>query len=417
MHRDSIEEFRPTDQALTYLLSPEGAALLEELATSDLGETDLLAQTTRLRSRYPRDVVAAALDLTLLRTRAKIKFARADRMLFTREALEQASSEVVSRYRANRYAAYPGVADLCCGIGGDALALAAHGEVLAVDLDPLRLRMAALNVAVYGHAERLRTRCTDVRTLSLPSGYAVWADPSRRVGGRRVFALSQYKPPLPDLLSCATDAPGAGIKLSPGVDYDELASLLGETAYEVEVISVHGEAREAVLWLGDLVTVPRRATLLPGGQTLTKGPLPEPVPVKAVGRYLYEPDAAVIRAHLVEHLAACAGMHKVDPQIAYLSADAWIETPFATAYEVEELMPFGLKRIRARLRALDSGELVIKKRGIGIDPAQFRRELRHRGEGGAQVVLVLTRVQDRPTALICRAVGHGTDHAPGTETT
>ena len=410
MERTSLVEFRPTDQALTYLLSTEGAALLAELAAAGLHEADLLAQTTRLRRRYPRDVVAAALDLALLRERARPKFARASQMVFTREALEQASAEVVSRYRARRYAGYPGVADLCCGIGGDALALAGQTEVLAVDLDPLRLRMATVNVDAYGHAERLRTACADARTCALPTGYALWADPSRRVGGRRVFSVLQYGPPLPQLLDRAAHAPGAGIKLSPGVDYAKLASLLGDAAYEVEIISVRGEAREAVLWLGEPVTTRRRATLLPGtptlsaAPTLTERPLPEPVPVKAVGRYLYEPDAAVIRAHLVEHLATDAGMHKIDPQIAYLSADALIETPFATAYQVEEVMPFGLKRIRARLRALDTGELVIKKRGIGIDPALFRRHLKHKGGHGDRTVLVLTRVQERPTALICRTV-------------
>ena len=410
MVRTSLEEFRPTDQALTYLLSTEGAALLEELAAAGLGEADLLAQTTRLRKHYPRDVVAAALDLALLRERARRKFTRASQMVFTREALEQASAEVVSRYRARRYAGYPGVVDLCCGIGGDALALAGQGDVLAVDLDPLRLRMAAVNVAVYGHAEQLRTACADVRTCELPAGYALWADPSRRVGGRRVFSVLQYEPPLPQLLARAAHPPGAGIKLSPGVDYAELASLLGDAAYEVEIISVRGEAREAVLWLGEQVTTRRRATLLPGtptlsaAPTLTERPLPEPVPVKAVGCYLYEPDAAVIRAHLVEHLATDAGLHKIDPQIAYLSSDALIETPFATAYQVEEVMPFGLKRIRARLRALDTGELVIKKRGIGVDPAQFRRQLKHKGGHGERTVLVLTRVHDRPTALICRPV-------------
>jgi len=126
-----------------------------------------------------------------------------------------------------------------------------------------------------------------------------------------------------------------------------------------------------------------------------------------VGRYLYEPDAAVIRAHLVEQLAVEAGMFKIDPQIAYLSSDNLVETPFATAYRVAEAMPFGLKRIRARLRAIDAGELVIKKRGIGIDPEAFRRQLKLKNGDGARTVLVLTRVQDRPVALICQTVQQG----------
>jgi SAM-dependent methyltransferase len=405
----STVEFRPTEEALSYTLSDEGRALLDALAASELGEANLLAETMRLRKRYPRDIVAAALDLALLRRQARAKFVRADQMYFTREALEQASAEVVSRYRAQRYAGYPGVADVCCGIGGDALALVEVADVVAVDLDSLRLRMAAANVAAYGRADRLRTCCVDVGRWDLPAGHAAWADPSRRAGGQRVFTLAQYAPPLAELLARVAHAPGVGVKLSPGVDYDELARVVGHEGYEVEILSVRGEAREAVLWLGELVTARRRATLLPGVHTLAEQPLPEPVPVKAVGRYLYEPDAAVIRAHLVEQLATEAGMFRIDPQIAYLSSDHLVETPFATAYRVEEVMSFGLKRIRARLRAIDASELVIKKRGIGIDPEAFRRRLKLKGGAGARTVLVLTRVREGPMALICQAVPQSGD--------
>jgi hypothetical protein len=100
------------------------------------------------------------------------------------------------------------------------------------------------------------------------------------------------------------------------------------------------------------------------------------------------------------------GATKIDGQIAYLTADELIETPFATAYRVEESMPFGLKRINRYLRTLDVGELVIKKRGLAIDPEQFRRQLKYGGEHG-RVVLVLTRTRDKPTALICRPTSCG----------
>jgi hypothetical protein len=393
-------EFRPTEEALSFLLSSRGRALLARLEAMDVSEASLLRHTAHLRREYPRDVVAAALDLSLLRKKGRNKFARSDEMYFTRHALEQASAEVVTRYRARRFARYPRVFDLCCGIGGDALALAAHAEVLAIDVDPIRARMAEANAGVYGVEGRLRVECADVTTYSFAGGSAAWADPSRRVAGRRVFATDAYQPPLSALLRLTSTAPGVGIKLSPGVDYAELDALLNEREYEVEVVSVQGEAREAVLWLGELSTAHRRATLLPGEHTLTAHPLVKRVPVTPVAQYLYEPDAAVIRAHLVEHLAVGVGASKVDEQIAYLTADELIETPFATAYRVKEAMPFSLKRINQRLRTLQVGELVIKKRGLAIDPEQFRRRLKY-GGGQDCVVLVLTRVQDRPTALIC----------------
>jgi SAM-dependent methyltransferase len=403
MMNASGDEFRFTETALAYLLSPEGYALLADLAKAQVDKTTILHLTTQLRKTLPPDIVAAALDVALLRQKARKKFARADAMFFTREALEQASAEIISRYRAQRFARYPTIADLCCGIGGDTLALAAHTDVLAVDTDPNRLRLSVANARVYGVSDRLRTVCGDVTGISLPSDLPFWADPSRRIGGRRVFSLQAYQPPLSALLRLAERAPAAGIKLSPGVNYDELATLIGTTPYEVEIISVRGQGREAVLWLGDLRTANRRATLLPGPHTLTDRPLPEPVSTTHPRRYLYEPDPAVIRAHLVEHLAQDLGFTKIDDQIAYLTADTLVRTPFATAYRVEETMPFNLKRLNRRLRELHIGELIIKKRGLPVDPEQFRRRLKY-GGGKQRVVLVLTRVQDRPTALICHPV-------------
>jgi len=397
----SGSEFQPTKEALAFLLSSQGRDLLARLAAMEVSEASILHHSTRLRREYPPDVVAAALDLCLLRKKGQNKFARADEMYFTRQALEQASAEIVSRYRAKRFARYPRVVDLCCGIGGDALALATHAEVLAIDADPIRARMAEANAGVYGVGECLQAVCSDVTAYAFAKGVAAWADPSRRVAGRRVFATDAYRPPLSALLELTRAAPGVGIKLSPGVDYAELNALLGAREYEVEIVSVWGEAREAVLWLGELYTSHRRATLLPGEFALTADPLTEPVPVTPAGHYLYEPDPAVIRAHLVEPLALSIGATKLDEQIAYLTADALIDTPFATAYRVQESLPFGLKRINRRLRTLEIGELVIKKRGLAIDPELFRRRLKY-GGGQDRVVLVLTRVRDQPTALICR---------------
>src|SRR5687767_11972709 len=122
-------------------------ARAEELNPTD---ATLLACVSRLRNEFPAPLAAAALETTLLRRKAAGKFARAGDMFFTREALEQSSSEVISRYRAERFAPYARVAELCCGIGGDTIGLAAKREVIAVDNDALRLAMAEANVDVYG---------------------------------------------------------------------------------------------------------------------------------------------------------------------------------------------------------------------------------------------------------------------------
>ncbi|MDQ1702094.1 MAG: hypothetical protein QOF57_1346, partial [Frankiaceae bacterium] len=120
--------------------------LAEALATPADGE---LAAGTRLRASYEPSLVAAAFAQAELRRRGRAKFSRADRMLFTRDGLEQASTEVVARHRAQRLAGLGRLADLCCGIGGDLVALAAGREVVAVDRDVTHLRLAEHNTQVY----------------------------------------------------------------------------------------------------------------------------------------------------------------------------------------------------------------------------------------------------------------------------
>ena len=125
------------------------------------------------------------------------------------------------------------------------------------------------------------------------------------------------------------------------------------------------------------------------------------VPATPVGQYVYEPDGAVVRAHLIENLAREIGATKLGEEIAYLTSSSFLDTPFAVPYIVEESMPFSLKRLNRRLRAFDVGELIIKKRGFPVDPEQFRHRLKY---GGSQrrLTLILTRVESRPTAILCR---------------
>src|ERR1019366_9444098 len=160
------------------LRSPPGRELLGLLAEQSVTPDTALRLGTELRRRYPADLVAAAIAQHELRLQARAKFSRAMQMFFTRPGLEQSSSEVVARHRAARYASFERVADLCCGIGGDLLALAQGRlvparpvpirqvpgrRVLAVDRDLLHLRMAEANAEAYGVEHGVTTSASDAR--------------------------------------------------------------------------------------------------------------------------------------------------------------------------------------------------------------------------------------------------------------
>lgn len=352
-----------------------------------------------MRSAYGGELGPLVLQQARLRARAGSKHPAGDRMWWTQEALEQASSAVVARWRAERYGA-EAVLDLGCSVGGDLVALAARGPAQGVDLDEARLLLARANLVELG----LPAAVARADALSLPlGGRHVFADPARRRSGRRALAPRSWSPPLPALLAAAQHARALGVKAAPGLDHDALPDDL-----EVEVVSVAGEVKEAVLWAGDARTGARRAAvLLPEGHRLVAGDVrPEVGPVR---RFLLDADGAVVRAHVVAELAAQVGGTLLDPTIAYITADEPVPTAYGSWYEVLEHLPFALKPLRERLRAHDAGSLVVKKRGTAVEPEVLRAQLRLRGS--RTVTVVLTRVAGRQTALVVRPVKREVDEA------
>jgi THUMP domain-like/RNA cap guanine-N2 methyltransferase len=382
------------------LLSPDGRALLDRLAGEQVGPGRALELARALRGRYPPDLVAAALTQQALRVAARDKFSRADQMLFTRAGLEQASSEVTARHAAARYPAGADgavgavVADLCCGIGGNLTALGAGRRVLAVDRDPLTLAFARHNAAVYGAAGGLAVVAADVAEIPLAGVGAAFIDPARRAGGRRL-AAGRSEPPLEWCLGLAGSVPAVGIKAAPGLPRE-----LVPAGWEAEFVAVGRDLKEALLWSPALATAGSRATILPAGDTLTREPADAgEAGVGAPGAFLLDPSPAVTRAGLVEDLARRLGAWKIDPQIAFLSADRALRTPFARTLAVLESAPWHERHFARRLRELGIGAADIRRRGLAGDVEQIHRRLGLRGPGRATIVL--TRVGGRPWGLIC----------------
>jgi SAM-dependent methyltransferase len=376
------------------LLSVEGRGLLDAVAEFD--PADELAWATRLRRTHDAGLVAAALGQARLRQRGRAKFGDdARRMFFTPQGVEQSTRAEVAAHRAARIAA-AGVAtaaDLCCGIGGDALALAHAGvRVTAVDRDPLTCAVAAANAEALGVADRIEVRCADVTQVGLAGYDAVFWDPARRTARGRVFDPEAYSPPLSFLDVLADRVPCGAVKVAPGIPHEVVPE-----GMEAEWVSYAGDVKEAVLWWGRLAGEPLRATLLPGGDTVTASGARQ-APAGPVGRYLYEPDGAVIRAHLVAEVADIVGGRLVDASIAYVTGDKPVATPFAAAYEVTDVLPFNLKRLKALVRERGIGTLTVKKRGSAVSPEEVLKRVKPAGSGAATVFL--TRVAGAPTMLL-----------------
>ena len=386
---------------LRRLLSPEGLRLLDEVGRLE-ATADVVRIVSRLRAAgHDGGLVAAVLEQARLRARAVPKFgAFADRMLFTPAGLEQATRLRVAALHAGRFAAAGAdvVADLGCGIGADAMSIAALDlGVVAVERDELTAAVAAFNLAPFPAA---RVEHGTAEETDLAGIGAVWLDPARRDGARRLTDPGDWSPSLDWAFDLARELP-VGIKLGPGLD----RALLPDDV-EAQWISVDREVVELVLWSRTLARpgVGRAALVLGahGAAELTSAADAPDVDPGPLGDYLVEPDGAVIRSRLIGDLARTLGGRMFDPTIAWITTDAPPSTPFGQAFRVVERFPLDTKTLARELRARGVGTLEIKKRGVDVDPARVRTQLRLEGEASA--TLVLTRIAGARAAILAERV-------------
>lgn len=365
-------------------------------------EAGLLADVAAIRTRFG-ERTTALVETTRLRRKAAAKFsglADVSDWLFTDEALQQATTAAVAQHRARRLAGAV-VHDATCSIGTELAALRDTADfVMGSDLDDVRITMARNNLG----SQVALFRADALHPISggpIGRDAVVLLDPARRSGGRRRFDPRAYLPPLDELAEVYRGRPTV-VKCAPGVDFEALRQLGFDG--EIEVTSSGGSVREACLWSAAVAEpgVRRRATVLDRAEVLTDAD-PDDCRTDAPGRWIVDPDGAVVRAGLVRQYAARHGLWQLDPDIAYLSGD---EVPDGVrGFEVLEQLPLREKFLRQALSARDCGSLEILVRGVDVDPDALRRRLRP--VGGEALSLVITRIGTgtgaRAVVFVCRA--------------
>jgi SAM-dependent methyltransferase len=395
-----------TLEDLDFLASDQGVRVLERLALEDISDKHKIRVLTSLRKELTMSQAAAALETAILRKKAVDKFGNdAVKMFFTREALEQASDLQIRQYRAALYtqefpAPLQTILDVCCGIGSDSLAFASArmaNKAIGLDIDPVRVRMAQMNAEALNR-KNVEFRVADVRD-GIPDTDFIFYDPARRTDeGKRVFNVERYEPPL-SLISQWTHIPRMAIKLAPGVDLEQLEPYGGS----VEFVSVEGDLKEAVLWRG-FRWQGARATLI-RGSTAHHIKHDEDGGVASIDdprAWLCEPDPSVLRAGLVQGVAANLKGTMLDETIAYFTtsvkpAGEW--AVWVRAWKILDWMPFNLKKLVSYLRAEGVGHVTIKKRGVPMTPDELLPKMKL--EGDESRTLVLTRYKGDSIVMIC----------------
>ncbi len=266
----------------------------------------------------------------------------ASHMVFTRDGLEQATRLVVAARHAQRFRASGAtrVADLGCGIGGDALAIAGLGlDVLAVDIDPDAAGAVAANLRDFEGAEVRLGDVTDLDMdeLAAEGVDAIFADPARRTGASRGSARitdpEQWSPPLSRALGWASTIERVGIKVAPGIAYEHIPS-----SWHAQWVSVGGDLVEASLWSPALSPEGRGRSCLLLDEAGAAHALSSPEGMAAntpaesrggrpLGAIIAEADPAVIRSGLLGRARGRVGAGIVSEKIAYLTGDDLPDQP------------------------------------------------------------------------------------------
>lgn len=378
---------------LDFLQTDVAVDVLTLLQAEALSDQNHLAWAVRLRKTFTVAQVGVLLETARLRQKAVAKFSTdAARMVFTADALEQASHPLVVRY--GRTARFATLTDVCCGIGTDSMGFARAGvSVQGIDLDPIRVAMARWNSAALGLA---CTFDTGDATQPISTDGTIFFDPGRRENGRRLHHVEQYQPPLSTLRGWS--AGEIIVKLSPAVDLAELAPYAGRLRF----ISVRGELKEALLTVSPTEISQREALVIADDdmshlyQALA---IPDAHSVSAPLAYLIEPDAAIIRAGLVQDIAYSVGAYQMDSQIAYLTSDQPVLHPAVRQWRILDWMPFHVKNLRAYLRQRGFGTITVKKRASPVTPEALIAQLKPQGANAC--VVVLTRYRDAPIMIVC----------------
>ncbi|MFO7895503.1 MAG: class I SAM-dependent methyltransferase [Candidatus Cloacimonadales bacterium] len=364
------------NKIIEFLNSAGGWAFYSELRQKD----GTINQIAKLIQQHPDKPIRELLTLQKLQQQAAERLAQAQEFVFTPQGVEQSSSSELAQYHAAKLAAYKSVADLCCGNGVDLHYLAAgKQQVWAVDLDADSLAAARYNNRQFPQISFQQQRAEDFQQAV----EAIFIDPDRRIGGRRLIEAEDLSPKLSEILDLQKITPNILVKLSPAMNYRKLEISL---RHSWEFISEQGELKEILLCLGDFATAGKRAVLLPQGHILSA--TGQQVQVGGISNYLYEPDTAIIRAGLVQDLGAQISAELVDPHLALLSSAEEKYSVFCKTYRVLAQMNFNRKQLQKYLRQQQIGNLVIKTRGFSQSVEEFRRGLKLKGSNSALLFIL-----------------------------
>lgn len=383
-----------------------------------------------------------------IRTKLPSWAANGDLIFPSRLAAEQCSSETTARYKQELIASGIRLCDLTGGLGIDTYYFSRKAAAVTyVERFPEYCEAARRNFRVLG-AGNIRVWEGDARDAiaGLPAPDVFYLDPARRgEGEKRVFALADCEPDLTLLKGeLLQRAPVVIAKISPMADLRLTWSLLPETA-EIHVLSVKNECKEVLFVLrrerpaGDppvyCVNWPGHPAGMAGPEggrrpddwpdrvspaSAATGCLPDSgpdrqfftftfeqerhaacLPAEAPGRYLYEPNASILKAGAFKRIAEATGTKQLHPSSHLYTSDCPVSGFPGRSFVIRQVIPFSGKVCKTLSRTLPRAHISVRNFPLPADELRRRTRL----ADGGDVYLFATTLRDGGKVLLdCRKV-------------
>ena len=358
-------------------------------------------------ARYPSiDMPAAVQQIEGLRTaREKWPGLLAFEEFFYPPRLnrEQSSSEATARYKASIISSddcqLSTIADLTGGMGVDTLAFAKVAQhVDYVERDPQLCAIMEHNLRAL-RIDNVSVHCADsMEWLTTAGRYdLLFVDPARRVAsGRKVAAFEDC---MPNILEYAEmlrmHCRQLMVKASPMIDIDLGCRQLGNVN-EVHVVGVKGECKEVLFVCGEPQGEPR-ITCEEVSFTRSEEAATEARYVKTMGRYLYEPDAMLMKGGPFKIIAVRYGIEQLGHNTHLYTSEQRLDGFPGRVFEVLQELKLSRKEVAA---VIPDGKAHVVTRNYPVEAAALQRQLGLR-EGG-DVFVVATSVGDRKCGFLCK---------------
>ncbi len=326
-----------------------------------------------------------------------------------RISLEQCSSQATAFYKAS-LASGDTLADLTGGFGIDCSYLARNfKKALYIERNPVLCDIAHNNFPILGleHIEIINDECEN-RLPHLPTLDWIFIDPARRDGdGRKVVALADCTPSVAELENILLEkSQKVMIKCSPMLDIAAARHELKNIS-EVHIIAVNNECKELLFILSGKGEHPRTHCVNITGKSNETFSFTDSEEQAAnitlaceVGKYLYEPNAAIQKAGCHHALVQATKSRKLHPNSHLYTTEEEITNFPGRKFKVEKIFGFTKNDIK-ELSQLKKANITVRNFPESVQQLRKRLKLT---DGGDKYIFATTLADERKVLILCEKV-------------